>query len=216
MTIHNSLFFDNFGQLLSKYPDVDLKDLFSKGQMQSKRWLINQLSMIDRNLGTVFVCGGWYGSLSAFLLESGLKIKCIRSFDIDASCAPIADTVNRSWVIDGWKFKASTYDIMDMISYPINYSTNRFDGSVVEMSDYPNTIINTSSEHIKDFNKWYSAIPSDTLVVIQNNNYFELPEHINCVSSVEELSEQTPMEITLYLGELELPKYKRFMKIGIK
>lgn len=214
--IHSSKFFDNFGQLLSKYPGIDLQDLFSKGQMNSKRWLIDQLLELDMNLGTVFVCGGWYGSLSAFLLETGLKINCIRSFDIDASCAPIADTVNRSWVIDGWKFKASTYDIMDMESYPIIYTTNRFDGTEVEMSDYPNTIINTSSEHIKDFNKWYSAIPPGTLVVIQNNNYFELPEHVNCVNSMEELSDQTPMETTLYLGELELSKYKRFMKIGIK
>lgn len=216
MPIHNSSFFDNFGQLLNKYPNIDLTDLFSKGQMQSKRWLVDQLLNLDINLGTVFLCGGWYGSLATFLLESELKINCIRSFDIDPTCAVIADTFNRSWVIDGWKFKASTMDIMNMINYPISYTTYRFDGSSVELTETPNTIINTSSEHIKNFKEWYNNIPTGTLVIIQNNNFFEISEHVNCVNSKEELSEQTPMSACLYLGELELPKYKRFMKIGIK
>lgn len=216
MNLHNSSFFDNFGQLLNKYPNLKLDDLFSKGQMQSKRWLINELIRLDVNLGTVFVCGGWYGSLATFLLDSNLKIDKIRSFDIDPTCANIADTFNRSWVIDNWKFKASTFDILDMTNYPIKYTTHKFDGTPVELCEMPNTIINTSSEHIKDFVKWYANIPSGTIVVIQNNNFFEISEHVNCVNSVQELSEQTPMSTCLFLGELELPKYKRFMKIGIK
>lgn len=216
MPIHNSIFFDNLGQLLTKYPNIDLRDMFSKGQIQSKRWLVNELEKLDQNLGITFICGGWYGSLATFLLESDLKIQNIRSFDIDPTCAPIADTFNRSWVIDGWKFKASTLDVLEMVNYPITYTTHRFDGSAVELTETPNTVVNTSSEHIKDFKRWYNNIPSETLVVIQNNNFFEIPEHVNCVNNKEELSEQTPMSECLYLGELELPKYKRFMKIGIK
>lgn len=216
MSIHNSMFFDNFGQLLNKYPNIDLTDLFSKGQIQSKRWLVEQLLNINLNLGTVFLCGGWYASLATFLLESNLNINYIRSFDIDPTCAAIADTFNRSWVINGWKFKASTLDIMEMTSYPLTYQTNRFDGSIVELTETPNTIINTSSEHIKDFSDWYKNIPSGTIVVIQNNNFYEIIDHVNCVNSLEEFSHQVPVKTCLYLGELELPKYKRFMKIGIK
>ena len=81
MSIHNSEFFDNFGQVLKKYPDIDIKDLFSKGQMESKRWLVNELEKINEPLGTVFLCAGWYGSLAAFLFESNLDIEKIRSFD---------------------------------------------------------------------------------------------------------------------------------------
>lgn len=216
MNLHNSSFFDNFGQLLNKYPNIKLNDLFSKGQMQSKRWLVNELAKLDLNLGLTFICAGWYGSLATFLLESNVKIDKIRSFDIDPTCAEIADTFNRSWVINGWKFKASTLDIMNMTNYPIKYTTYRFDGSSADLTEMPNTIINTSSEHIKDFNNWYNNIPANTIVIIQNNNFFEITDHVNCVNTLEEFSQQVPVKTCLYLGELELPKYKRFMKIGIK
>jgi hypothetical protein len=72
MKLHNSSFFDNFGQLLTKYPNINLQDLFSKGQMQSKRWLVDELSKLDLDLGLTFICAGWYGSLATFLLEVGL------------------------------------------------------------------------------------------------------------------------------------------------
>ena len=216
MNLHNSSFFDNFGQLLNKYPNIKLNDLFSKGQMQSKRWLVNELAKLDLNLGLTFICAGWYGSLATFLLESNIKIDKIRSFDIDPTCAEIADTFNRSWVIDNWKFKASTLDIMEMKDYPIEYITRKFDGTEVKLCEIPNTIINTSAEHIKDFTAWYDCIPKNTIVVIQNNNYRKIEEHVNCVETKEDLSLQTPMSKCLFLGELQLAKYTRFMKIGIK
>ena len=213
--IHNSKFFDNFGQLLNKYPDIDLRDFFSKGQIESKRWLVDELLKSNPNMGTVFLCAGWYGSLATFLLETNLRIEKIRSFDVDPSCAKIAETFNRSWVMDNWKFKATTLDIHD-IKYPTTYETERSDSSTVELFDIPNTIINTSCEHIKDFNKWYSRIPKGTLLVLQSNNFFEIEDHINSVSDVEEFSLMTPMTECLHLGELPLTNYSRFMKIGYK
>ena len=84
------------------------------------------------------------------------------------------------------------------------------------MKDNPDTIINTSCEHIKDFSSWYNKIPTGKLVILQGNNYFEIPEHVNCSSNLNEFSNKLPMTITLYEGELELPKYKRFMKIGFR
>lgn len=215
MSIHNSVFFDNFGQLLNKYPDIDLKDMFSKGQMQSKRWLVNELIKINKPLGTIFLCGGWYGSLATFLFESSLNITKIRSFDIDESCAPIADTFNRSWVIEGWKFKATTMDILNIL-YPFIYKTKRYDNSEVELTDYPDTIINTSCEHIGNFQEWYEKIPNNTLIVLQSNNFFKIAEHVNCVSSIEQFEDMAPMSNILYKGALELDKYTRFMLIGYK
>ena len=213
--IHNSSFFDNFGQVLIKFPDIDLKDLFSIGQMESKRWLVNELQKLNLPLGLTYMCAGWYGSLAVFLLESGLIIHKIRSFDIDPDCAPVADTFNRSFVMDEWMFKASTMDILDM-TYPNVYYTHRSDGSTVKLSEMPNTIINTSCEHIKNFDRWYKQIPSGTLVVLQSNNYYEIEEHVNCVEDQEELDFLTPMSDTLYLGTLTLEKYNRYMKIGYK
>ena len=215
MSIHNSEFFDNFGQILNKFPEIDLQDLFSKGQMESKRWLVNELEKINKPLGTVFLCAGWYGSLAAFLFESKLEIEKIRSFDIDESCANIAETFNRTKTMDGWKFKASTLDVLEM-DYPTTHTTYRSNGTSLELTEMPTTIVNTSCEHIFNFDKWYKNIPVGTLVILQTNNYFELPEHVNCSVDLDDFSRMTPMNEVLYQGELELPKYTRYMRIGIK
>lgn len=217
MSIHNSEFFDNFGQVLNKYPSIDMRDLFSKGQMESKRWLVNEIEKINKPLGTVFLCAGWYGSLAAFLFEGNLEIEKIRSFDIDEACASIAETFNRTKTMDGWKFKASTLDILGM-DYPTTYTTRRSDGTGLELTEMPDTIINTSCEHIPtgDFIKWYNTIPVGTLVVLQTNNYFKLPEHVNCCNDLDDFSRATPIKEVLYQGKLELSKYTRYMRIGIK
>ena len=86
----------------------------------------------------------------------------------------------------------------------------------VQMRDNPDTIINTSCEHIPNFTEWYNKIPVGKLVVLQSNNYFEVDEHVNCSVDLEDFSRQTSMSSTLYEGELQLEKYTRFMKIGYK
>lgn len=216
--LHKSNFFDNFGQLLNNYPDIDLRDLFSKGQMDSKRWLVDMLVEFDPDMGTVFLCAGWYGSLATFLLETDLRIEKIRSFDIDSSCADIADTFNRSWVMDSWKFKALTRDIIDIDydEYTWTFWSNKNNRMSKPVTDRPDTIINTSCEHIENFDEWYAKIPKGKLLVLQSNNYFGMDEHVNCSLNLDHFSKSTPMTTTLYQGELELPKYTRYMKIGYK
>jgi hypothetical protein len=194
---------------------VDLNDAFSWGQLKSKRWLVEELTKLNLDLETVFLCAGWYATLATMLLKSQCKIDKIKSFDIDSSCALVADTLNRSMVADGWKFKASTLDIHD-IEYPLTYKTTRFDKTIVELTDDPNTIINTSCEHIENFDSWYKRIPSGKIIVLQTNNYFEIDEHVNCSESLEAFTAQTPMSTELFSGELYLTKYTRFMRIGVK
>lgn len=213
--IHNSKFFDNIGQVLRKYPDIDLRDMFAKGQMDSKRWLVDELVKLNIPLGIIFICAGWYGSLATFLFETDLYIKKIRSFDIDPSCADIADTYNRSWVMDEWKFKASTLDIMTM-NYPLTHTTQRANGTTLELTEMPDTIINTSCEHIDNFKSWYDNIPSGTFLILQCNDYKEISDHVNCANDAEHFSSMAPMKQCVYLGELPLEKYTRFMKIGWK
>jgi len=200
---------------LDKFPysEIPMQDAFSLGQLNSKLWLIDNL---PENLGTVFICAGWYGTLAALMFERARsKFDKIRSFDIDETCAPVADTMNRPWVMDGWQFKASTLDILKM-NYPTTYTTYRANGTSLELTEMPDTIINTSCEHIKDFKSWYSKIPNGKLVILQSNNFYEIEEHVNCSSDIKEFSNKTPVSVMLFEGELEMPKYKRFMKIGIK
>jgi hypothetical protein len=83
----------------------------------------------------------------------------------------------------------------------------------------PDTIINTSCEHIPNFKEWYNKIPAGKLVILQSNNFFELDEHINCVNDLDDFASQAPLSEILYEGELDLSKhvnYTRFMRIGIK
>ena len=207
--------FNNLRNAVDNY-DADLSDALSWGQLKSKRWLVDEIEQLDLNLGTTFLCAGWYATLAAMLFESKCKIEKIRSFDIDPNCAIIAETVNRHNVKDGWKFKASTNDIHNITYENFSYISHRYDGSEVELCDSADTVINTSCEHIENFDDWYDKIPDGKLVVLQSNNYYSIENHVNCVAGPLEFAEQSPMTTTLYQGALELPKYTRFMRIGIK
>ena len=194
------------------------KDCFSRGQLQSKLWLAAKLKKCNIDLGTVFLCAGWYATLATMLFESKIKVDKIRSFDIDPTCVNIAEVFNAPWFKNEWQFKSITQDIMD-----INYEehtwqhwSNANNRMSYPITDVPDTIINTSCEHISNFTEWYNKIPNGKLVVLQSNNYFEVDEHVNCSVDLDDFSRQTLMSSTLYEGELQLEKYTRFMKIGFK
>lgn len=191
-------------------------DCLSRGQLQSKLWLISELKKLDVDLGTAFLCAGWYGALATMLFESKIPVTKIRSFDIDPSCVDIAEIFNKPWVLNNWQFKATTADIMDIDYTYYSYKTIRSNGSECDMYDRPNTIINTSCEHIENFKEWYDKIPNGVLVILQGNDYYEVPEHVNCSNDLKEFSEKSPMTTVLFEGELQLPKYVRFMKIGYR
>ena len=211
-----------FGKGMNVYPDIDWLNVLSRGQLDSKIWLISELEKLDVELGTflgtIFLCGGWYASLALMMFNSKLKFRKIRSFDIDPLCFDIAETLNKEFVLENWKFKAVTENI-HAINYE-NHTWQCWSNVNNRMSEYiadtPDTIINTSCEHIENFNKWYDLIPSGKLVVLQSNNYFELEEHIICVKDIKEFKEQCPMQDLLYSGAIKLQKYNRFMLIGMK
>lgn len=214
LLLTNSFLFTGLRNAVDNY-DADFTDALTWGQLKSKRWLISTLEELDVDLGTVFLCAGWYAVLAGMMFESKLKFDKIRSFDIDDSCAAIADTINRKHVLDSWKFKASTLDIQ-LIKYPMTYITKKFSGDKQELTDMPDTIINTSCEHIVNFDKWYTKIPQGMLCILQTNNFYDVDDHINCSSSLYDFSNQTQFEKTLYEGELDCNKYKRYMRIGYK
>ena len=204
--------------------NADFTDALSWGQLKSKRWLVDEVIKTHCELRTVFVLGGWYGTLSAMLFNAMarrphiLKIHYIRSFDLDETCIPIADAVCNTQVQNNWQFKAICEDM-----HNINYDSHSWScwseknqRMSYPITDVPNTIINTSCEHIDNFGDWYAKMPKGKLLVLQNNNYSELEEHVNCVNSVEEFAEQTPMKDVFFAGELDLGKYTRYMRIGYK
>jgi hypothetical protein len=195
------------------------KDCFSRGQLLSKLWLIKELQKLKINeLGTVFLCAGWYATLATMLFEKGFKVDKVRSFDIDSSCENIAEVFNKPWFTDQWRFKSITQDIMDIDYNEHTWqcwsnANNRMSYPII---DVPNTIINTSCEHLPDFVGWYSLIPDGKLVILQANDYHEVEEHVNTYNSADEFGASAPMSKLLYKGELKLEKYTRFMLIGYR
>jgi len=194
-------------------------DCFSRGQLESKLWLVEELQKTKVDLGTVFLCAGWYATLATMLFESNINIDKVRSFDIDDTCVDIAEVFNKPWFKNDWQFKSLTQDIMDIDynEHTWQYWSNANNRMSYPITDIPNTIINTSCEHIENFAKWYELIPDGKLVILQSNNYYEVEEHINCIKDLKEFVASAPMDI-LYKGELEikLANYTRFMLIGYK
>ena len=208
---------DTLVKTLRTFPESAIKDAFARGQLHSKKWLVSEVEKIGMHLGTVFLCAGWYGTLATMLFESEkVHLDKIRSFDIDPTCWRIAESINKPWVMDKWKFKATTEDIHKINFSEHTYNTLRSDGTKRELFDKPKTIINTSCEHIENWKEWWDSIPKGKMCILQSNDYKELPEHINCVDDVNHFKSIAPMTTYLYTGDLMLGKYTRYMLIGIK
>jgi hypothetical protein len=124
--------------------------------------------------------------------------------------------MNRKYVMDSWKFKATTADMLELNYKHCVYLTKRADGSEIELNEAPDTIINTSCEHVKDFSRWWEKIPAGKLLVLQSNNLFTAAGHENCFESLAAFAASAPLTKTYFSGEHELPDYKRFMLIGYK
>ena len=192
-------------------------DFLSQGQIQSKLWLIDNLKKLDLHLGTVFLCAGWYGALSLLMFENKLKIDRVRNFDSDESCKDISMLLNKEQVVDDWKYQHVIQDIHDIDFVSHNYMVKRSDGSTLQLTDTANTIINTSCEHIRNFDEWYSKIPMNKTVILQTNDYFGIEDHVNCSKSLSEFAKQTPLTTVLYEGTLNVnDTYTRMMRIGIR
>lgn len=204
------------GAVLRLHPGLPLWEALSAGQVASKKWLIEELEKLGLELGNIFVLGGWWGLLPAMMFESELRFQKIRSFDIDPSCAAIAETMNRAYLKEDWAFKASTADMCSLDYHEAVFTTLRSDGSVVELRERPDTLINTSCEHLADFAAWWARVPRGKLLALQSNDFTAHPEHVNCVKSLEEFEQQAPLSRVLYRGELALQDYRRFLLIGMK
>jgi len=212
-SIKNTQFTNAFKNFYINEIDID-KDCFSRGQLQSKLWLVKELKKVTPDIGTVFLCAGWYATLATMLFESGIRVNKIRSFDIDDSCRTIAEIFNKPWVKNDWKFKSCTQDIHDINFKQHTYQVQRSDNSICDLVDTPDTIINTSCEHIENFSEWFHKIPKGKLICLQSNDYVSLEEHVNCVKDSVHFAEIAPLSKVLFTGELPLEKYTRFMRIG--
>ena len=209
---------ENIKELEARYPEARLNEAFSKGQVLSKKWACRELKKVQRaKFRRILVLCGWYGSLAHLLFESfPEEVIKIRSVDVDESCLPIADFMNRGPLADGWRFKAATANIHDLDYSWTKLLVENEKGEVVEDAGDYDLIVNTSCEHIERFAEWYEKIPTGKRLLLQSNDFFECEEHVNCVRNLHEFAKMAPMSTYLYMGRLKLEKYTRFMLIGYK
>jgi hypothetical protein len=182
-------------QAIRQSPDpIRTLDAFWHGQISSKEWLIKNLIPFIKNYVSIDIHGGWVGVLASMLFQSNLPIKSIRSIDIDETCEPIATMMNKGEEMQG-RFSTITEDMCN-----------------VESS--ADIIINTSCEHItqEQYNTWLSKTSTNSLLVLQSNNY-QIDEHVRIANSLEEFKQQSNIDV-IWEGSLELPLYTRWMIIG--
>src|SRR5690606_29471368 len=112
--------------------------------------------------------------------------------DMDPTVESVARTMNRH---AGERFRARTGDM-----YELDYGGAR-----------PDLVVNTSCEHIADVRGWLDMLPSGTRVLLQSNDYFSEPTHINSVPRLEDFAAQAQLASVAFAGALPTKKYTRFM-----
>ena len=187
----------NLARVIGKHPQAEIANAFNHKQVACKQWARDMLyANCGGRFGAIWVLGGWYGVLPAMLFDdSRFDIGTIRSIDVDPGVGAVAATLNRH---GGERFEAVTADM-----YGLDYAAGT-----------PDLVVNTSCEHIADVPGWLAMMPKGTRVLLQSNDYFSEPTHINCVHSVDEFRTMAGLAHIDYAGELPMKKYKRFMLIG--
>lgn len=188
--------------------DLRILDSLSPKQIQSKQWLVKELSKVIVNFSYDFECwllGGWHGyPLVDYLINSecGEYITGYMNLDMDAQSTTTY-----------WKYLQVFGKVGDSAPF-----TNTVEGSLNEhIGSNKNTlIINCSTEHMKNIPDMINpnSINKRSLFVLQSNDLFDEPDHYNCVNSEEELIENNQLTTVYFKGSLNFDNYTRFMVIG--
>lgn len=184
-------------RVIAKHPNADIGNAFNHKQVACKMWALDRLfESCGGRFGRIWVLGGWYGVLPAMLFnDARFDIAAVDSIDIDPEVAPVALTLNRE---AGDRFRALTADM-----YALDYAAER-----------PDLTVNTSCEHIADLRAWLALLPRGSNVLLQSNDYFSEPTHVNCVASLAAFEAMAALREVRFSGELPTKNYTRFMLIG--
>lgn len=159
-------------------------------QMKCKTWLveslIEHLELFENP--NILVAAGWFGLTGHLLHQKGYdKVTVI---DIDPKCKEIGKKL-----------------------YPeLKHKTQDINSINLEEYDF---IICTSCEHITDdeINNFLSKRATASMVALQSNDYFKVPEHINCKDSLKEFQDSLSLNV-IESKEKEMERYTRYMVIG--
>lgn len=185
-------------------PDENWKDALSRNQIKSKIWLLDKLeqtkwfsqtqSVMKENPTTVLV-GGWVGLLPFVAATRKQKLGPVINVDIDESTHLPAKVLNGQHYAE---FRNLAKDIRTM--------------DFTKLKNF--VIIDTIVEHFQDHGQWLKTLPKGTRVVLQGNDMFDVPDHVNCHHNLDEFVAACDLNKVIWQGELTLPGCTRFMVIG--
>jgi hypothetical protein len=196
-----------------------LNDALSRSQIKSKTWLVEELAKISTNYDHVMVLAGWFGQIKS-IYDKRLTYAKMRIVELDKNACETSDYIFNLSNLENHKVKSVNADINNLTLHKNGYEwlvENFRENNNYTEKFLPNLIVNTSAEHMAEdwfFQIKFKELESDPIVAIQSNNLFDIPEHINCVHSVDHMKKKFPMREILYEGELQLKGYKRVMLIG--
>ena len=196
-----------------------INDAFSRSQMRSKFWLVEELEKIETNYNNVAVMAGWFGQLKP-IYDKKLTYSKMRIIELDKAACETSDYIFNLSNLENYKVKSVNADINNLTLHKNGYEwdVENFKENTKYTEKYlPDLIVNTSAEHMTE--DWFHQIrfkemESNPIVAIQSNNMFDGEGHINCVYSADHMKKKFPMKEVLYEGELQLKGYKRVMIIG--
>jgi len=195
---------ERLASAVSNNPSLNWKDALSRNQVKSKLWLVDKLKeqkmypekrrITDLEHTTVIV-GGWVGLLPFLMSMRGMNLDSVINVDIDASVHPAANELNLG---NFTKFKNSKEDIRTL-------DFTKFKKLLV---------IDTIVEHFEKHGEWVATLPSTANIVLQGNDMFHVPDHVNCHKTLEEFADSCGLSDKNWYGELPLYKCNRYMAIG--
>ena len=174
----------------------------SPDQMQSKKWLIDEIKELPFQTPTVQLFGGWFGWPLIDLLSQNIDIEVIENIDLDPIALAVFRRYRRLKSLEKGRFIDTENSVLN---------NNKLD-------EQANLVINTSGEHMPNLpelikNKNYNSY---CIFAIQSNNMYHLDEHTNCCNSEDELVEKSGLSRVLYKGTNTMSNgYERYMVIGI-
>lgn len=176
-----------------------LWESISHNQIENKKWLVDSLDNVtiprdENGRFKIEIIGGWFGFPLVDLLyeKYGDQIKAIDFYEPDKFCWTVFKRYSEVY-FDDWR--GDGYGSMDVGDMHIQmYNMNYFYATVQRRV---HLVINTSCEHMPDMDqmKQYYELPERTLLALQSNDKTDEPDHINCVTSTQELAEKAGVKL---------------------
>ena len=189
-------FLDAYSHTILQSTSIEEIHWFAKhtlrNKLASKQWLVEELTNIFMPK-KLCILGSWYGIILPYMLRSADSVTCV---DVDPSLRILTDAFNNRV----YETNHVKYVCADARNF-INASSDSFD-----------CVINTSCEHMPYDMK---DVIWDTRPVyaFQSNNY-DIPEHINFKTSLDQFIQSTGLNNILYCGIKKMRSYDRYMVIG--